>query len=352
ENGVVRIEVNPPLSIVAITPSTVCQGDVVSIIANASGGDGNYVYHWSTGLISTDNTLQFSAITSTTLSVFVTDGCNSPADTAVVVINIAPEPEISLTKTPYKGCAPLTVVFDNTTDILTYTYDWDFGDPTSGANNWSDLKQPSHFYETPGTYTITCEVTTNLGCSRTGEVIILVHDSPIADFVAHPWSTGMFDANITFTDATDSAIAWQWDFGDGYTSGEQNPQHTYFTYGLFPVQLVAFSQEGCSDTVVKNVEIIESLLFYVPNAINIRTPGNDEFYPKGSGVDLLSYEMTIFNRWGEEIFHTNDFYARWQGRYNQNKGDYVPQGVYAWIITLKDKWGKDHTFSGNVTVFK
>ncbi|HQN94244.1 MAG TPA: gliding motility-associated C-terminal domain-containing protein, partial [Prolixibacteraceae bacterium] len=120
------------------------------------------------------------------------------------------------------------------------------------------------------------------------------------------------------------------------------------------LQLCATTDSGGNtlNADIKNVEIIEDLLFYVPTAINIRTPGNDEFYPKGSGIDLLSYEMSVFDRWGEEIFHTNDFYEHWQGRYNQNRGDYVPQGVYAWLITLKDKYGKDHTYTGYVTVFK
>ncbi len=351
-NGMVHIEVNPPLNLVAITPASICQGNVATIVANAMGGDGNYVFYWSTGLITTDNSIQVSPEVSTEYSVWVQDGCGTPADTATVLVNVAPGPEIHVTKTPYKGCAPLTVEFDNNTSVLTYTYDWDFGDPTSGASNWSDLKRPTHTFEESGTYTITVDVTTNLGCTQTGSTIILVHNSPTADFIAHPWSTGLLDAHIQFTDATDYAVAWEWNFGDGLTSGLQNPEHTYYVHGTFPVQLIAYSAEGCADTVVKNVEIIESLLFYMPTAINVRHPGNDEFYPKGSGVDLLSYEMTVFNRWGEEVFRTNDFYERWQGRYNNNKGDYVPQGVYAWIVTLKDKWGKDHSFSGYVTVFK
>ncbi|NLA25555.1 MAG: PKD domain-containing protein, partial [Bacteroidales bacterium] len=348
----VRIEVAPPLNILAVAPSTICYGEVVTIVATASGGDGNYVYHWSNGLVSVENTLQITAVESGQISVYVTDGCNTPADTAMVVVNIAPGPEINLLKYPYKGCAPLNVEFDNITNVQTYTYDWDFGDPSSGTSNWSDLKQTEHYYENPGTYTISCEVTTNIGCKDTEKIVIVVHDAPNADFQAHPWSTGLFDSKIDFSDITDDAVAWEWDFGDGYKSGLQNPQHTYLDYGKYPVKLIAYSKEGCSDTVVKAVEIIEDMLFYVPTAINVRSPGNNEFYPKGTGIDFLSYTLTVYNRWGEPIFITHDFNERWQGRYSNNKGDYVPQGVYAWVITLTDKWGKDHTFSGNVTVFK
>lgn len=352
EDGMVHIVVNPPLDLSVVVPSSICEGDVAVITANTTGGDGNYVYYWSTGVTTTENTIQVSPMVSTAYQVIVADGCGTPNDTADVVVNVSPQPEIHLTKDPYKGCSPLTVIFNNETTVMTYSYNWDFGDPTSGENNWSDLKQPTHTFENSGTYTVNAEVTTNFGCKASDYVVIVVDFAPNADFVAHPWSTGLFDAHIDFSDATDYAIAWEWNFGDGSTSGSQNPEHTYYSQGIFPVQLVAFSQEGCSDTIVKNVEIIEDLLFYVPTAINIRTPGNDEFYPKGSGIDLLSYEMSVFDRWGEEIFHTNDFYEHWQGRYNQNRGDYVPQGVYAWLITLKDKYGKDHTYTGYVTVFK
>ena len=128
-----------------------------------------------------------------------------------------------------------------------------------------------------------------------------------------------------------------------YASGGQNTTHTYLDQGEFPVTLTVYSQQGCVDTITKNIEIVDDHRIYFPNAINLRSPGNDEFYPIGVGVDEDNYQMTIYNRWGEMIFQTRDWYTHWQGRYDMDKGDYVPQGVYTYVVKLRDKYGKDYT---------
>ncbi|MDD4234702.1 MAG: PKD domain-containing protein [Bacteroidales bacterium] len=351
--GQVHITVNPPLDLTVNIPPSICEGDNAQLVAVAEGGDGNYLYHWSDdNSVTVENTHLVSPTENTTYQIVLSDGCGTPNDTVEVTVNVAPGPEINLTKTPYKGCSPLLVTFDNETTNLTYTYDWNFADAESGENNWSNLKRPTHLFEEPGNYLVSVDITTAAGCTERGTTTVRVHTSPIADFIAHPWSTGLFDSQIDFTDQSIDAYAWEWHFGDGHQTGEQNPTHVYYDQGEFPVMLIAFSQEGCIDTVVHNVEIIEDHRLYMPTAINIRTPGNDELYPKGVGFDYDSYKFEVYNRWGELIFTTNDINEHWKGRYSQNKGDYVPQGMYVWIITLKDKYGKDHTYSGQVTVFK
>ncbi len=235
---------------------------------------------------------------------------------------------------------------------MTYTYYWEFGDEDSGTNNFSDLKRPTHGFNETGAYTVLVIVSTTMGCKDSTEVIVNVHDGPLADFVAFPWSTGLFDPEITFEDQSLDAIAHEWDFGDGNGSGNQNPVHVYLEQGEFPVTLTVYSQEGCTDTVVKMIDIIDDHRIYFPTAINLRSPGNDEFWPIGVGIDEDNYTMTIYNRWGEMIFTTRDYSQHWKGRYSQDKGDYVPQGVYSYVVTLRDKYGKDYTYSGNVTVFK
>lgn len=348
----VLVEVLPPLSLIVTTPSAICQGQVSTLVANATGGDGNYVYNWGNGLITTTNTLDISPLINIDFTIIVTDGCETPDDTVYVTASVSDAPEVHITRTPYTGCAPLEVVFDNNTENMTYTYYWEFGDEDSGTNNFSDLKRPTHTFNETGSYTVMSIVSTSMGCKDSTEVIVNVHDGPLADFVAFPWSTGLFDPEITFEDQSLDAIAHEWDFGDGNGSGSQNPVHVYLEQGEFPVTLTVYSQEGCIDTVVKMIDIIDDHRIYFPTAINLRSPGNDEFWPIGVGIDEDNYTMTIYNRWGELIFTTRDYSQHWKGRYSQDKGDYVPQGVYSYVVTLRDQYGKDYTYSGNVTVFK
>ena len=268
------------------------------LTANATGGDGNYVYNWGNGQVTTTNTLAISPMVNTDFTVIVTDGCTTPGDTVTVTAAVSEMPELHITRTPYTGCSPLTVEFDNNTDNMTYTYYWEFDDFDSGINNFSDLKRPSHIFEAMGFYEVMAVVSTPMGCKDSAYVQVNVHQGPIADFNAFPWSTGLFEPEIDFVDASVGALAWEWSFGDGGTSGMQNPTHVYMEQGEFPVTLTVASAQGCVDTITKNINIIDDHRIYFPTAINLRSPGNDEFYPIGVGVDEDNYRMTIYNRWG------------------------------------------------------
>ncbi|MDD4150200.1 MAG: gliding motility-associated C-terminal domain-containing protein [Bacteroidales bacterium] len=120
----------------------------------------------------------------------------------------------------------------------------------------------------------------------------------------------------------------------------------------FPVLRPAYSQDGYIDTTLTAMESIPDYRIYFPTAINLRSLGNDEFYPIGVGVDEEAYQMTIYSRWGEIIFTTKNWNTHWKGRYDFDKGDYVPQGVYNYVVTLRDINAKSHTHTGTVTVFK
>lgn len=350
--GTQHVEVLPPLSLNVITPPAICIGQVSNLIANVTGGDGNYIFDWGNGQVTTSNELLISPTSDTEFMVIVRDGCTTPPDTAIVTAAVSEMPEVHLTRQPYTGCTPLSVVFDNNTENMTYNYYWEFNDIESGVNNFSDLKRPTHVFEEKGFYKVMAVVSTPMGCIDTAYVQVNVHQGPIADFNAFPWSTGIFEPEVDFVDASIGAIAWEWNFGDASTSAAQDPTHTFMEQGVFPVSLTVASSHGCIDSITKNITINEEHRIYFPTAINLRSPGNDEFYPIGVGVDEENYQMTIYDRWGEPIFTTKDWNVHWKGRYTMNKGDYVPQGVYSYVVKLRDKYGKDRTYSGTFMVFK
>jgi PKD repeat protein len=348
----VQILVQPPLDLTVITPNSVCLGESAILSATAQGGDGNYVFNWGDGTVTNNPQIVVAPAEDTDYTIVLTDGCGSPADTADVTVRVAPQPIINITRTPNNGCSPISIQFDNNTNNYTYSYLWNFDDDESGENNFSEIKRPVHYYENPGYYEVSLTVTTDQGCIDSGTINIQVKEAPIADFNAHPWTAGMMESNIHFNDESIGATAWLWHFGNDAMSTIQNPNHVFSESGEIPVKLIAYNNIGCTDTVVKYVNIIEDHRFYMPTAINVRSPGNDEFYPKGVGIDLNTYQMSVYNRWGEPIFITNDINEHWLGRYDQNKGEYVQQGVYTWVVTLTDKHGKEYTYSGRVMVFK
>jgi PKD repeat protein len=151
---------------------------------------------------------------------------------------------------PASGCEPLTVQLNASVSGGTppYQYYWDLGDGTS-----STLQRPVHTYDA-GTYTVTLTVTDEYGCSATRREpgLITVHGLPTPRFTADP-SIGFAPLTVQFSDASipaDAPIAeWHWDLGDGTTSIQQDPSHTYTEPGAYTVTLTVTDSFGCSNIV-------------------------------------------------------------------------------------------------------
>jgi len=102
----------------------------------------------------------------------------------------------------------------------------------------------------------------------------------------------------------------------------------------YHVVLIASNDAGCKDTTQTTIEMVEDLIFYVPNAF---TPDGDEFNNTfqpvfAQGFDAFEYELLIFDRWGEIIFESHDPNIGWDGTYH---GKICQDGVYVWKIGIK-----------------
>ncbi len=190
------------------------------------------------------------------------------------------------------GCMPRTIMFDgfphSTTTFGTIsTYEWDFGDGVTSNN-----PNPNHTYTIPGNWTVTLIVTTTGGCkdTLTMPALISTGPDPQANFSANP-QTVCFGEPVMFTDLSDTATAWGWDFGDGGTSTAQNPIYTYTSIGCFTVTLVA-GINGCIDSESKNnficVEGSEAS-FFASDTILCDTPATFTFTNTSSGTNLAAY---------------------------------------------------------------
>lgn len=156
-----------------------------------------------------------------------------------------PVPPVSLkadfTGMPRSGPAPLTVTFTDLSTGNPTQWVWNFGD---GAT--STEQNPDHTYTAPGTYTVTLTVT-NAGGSDPETKLNFITVSSLslkAEFEAYPTS-GDAPLTVQFTDlSTGNPTQWNWDFGDGSTSTDQNPEHTYTTPGTYTVTLAATNAGG------------------------------------------------------------------------------------------------------------
>ncbi|MDX5338169.1 MAG: PKD domain-containing protein [Cyclobacteriaceae bacterium] len=140
-------------------------------------------------------------------------------------------------------------------------------------------------------------------------------------------SGGIFpDDPISFTDLSDSrAVEWDWDFGDGKSSSEQNPSHVFGKKGQFDVKLSVTDEYGCIASKTKMVSITKSYRVMFPTGFTPLQGENNTFLPKWKG--LTEIELLIFNLWGELIFRASDLGTEgWDGTLEgimQNPGVYV-----------------------------
>ena len=143
-------------------------------------------------------------------------------------------------------------------------WSWNFGDPPSGVANTSSLQNPSHNFNAAGTYTVSLVATNDKGCSNisyTRQVVI--NPKPLAGFILP--AVCLSDTYAQFNDTSlvtnpDLVTNWLWNFGDpgsgiNNTSNLQNPQHSYTAVGMYPVELIVTSNNGCKDTVLQNLSV-------------------------------------------------------------------------------------------------
>src|SRR5208337_597240 len=148
----------------------------------------------------------------------------------------------SFTQNQTTGLVPLTVLFSDTSTDQPVEWNWNFGD-----GGTSTLQNPVHTYLAAGTYTINFSAFNGYdGWMSAQAVKITVWSLPTASFTATP-VTGTPGSSIIFNDQSSgfpSPASWYWDFGDGYTSTQQNPSHQYVNIGSYNVSHSATSAQG------------------------------------------------------------------------------------------------------------
>ena len=159
-----------------------------------------------------------------------------------------PPPVADFTASPTSGPAPLTVQFTNLSKGEITDYRWDFGDGTTSTEC-----DPRHTYQDPGTYTVSLTVRGPGGedTERKPDFIrVSAVPAPVADFTASPTS-GPAPLTVRFTNFSRGEItSYYWNFGDGTTSTERDPQHTYQEPGSYTVSLTVRGPGG-EDTATK-----------------------------------------------------------------------------------------------------
>ncbi|PLX07862.1 MAG: hypothetical protein C0596_08965 [Marinilabiliales bacterium] len=326
---------------------TVCPGTPVSFNIDIQGGgipaDSVYV---NDTILAIPVTLE--VMSDTVLNFLVYDACHFDSAYVTIPLAVYPLPPVDITADKYNGCAPLTVQFAENSDHVGQTYIWDFDD--GDFENLSFDKFPEHTFYNARTYHVYLQVESPEGCPNDSTVAITVFPVPDADFRANRESVSLSYPMIYFTNYSDGGFWYNWDFGDGGSSTAENPSHSFTDAGVFDVVLSTVSLFGCVDTAMVQIEVNNELSVYAPTAF---TPNhdelNEEFKVILANVDLDKYKLTVFSRWGETVFESEDYEEAWNGRYNDMMCN---PGVYSWIVVFTDLYGNEYTEAGYFTLIR
>ena len=318
-----------PVPTLGINNSTICSGDntTVTAVPNLLGG----TFYWGTPGVAGTASQTVSPLNDTTISVYYTlNGCTSPVATSSITVNPLPIATFSAAVT--QGCAPLSVTL-TADDASNTAYSWSTSNSLTGTGSQTNLQ-----FQMNGGFDVSLTATLN-GCTVTETIsnYIQVDNYPIAAF--EPSSTMFTEPNqtINFMNNSLGAATYAWNFGDGGTSTEEGPNHTFIGNELgFNIVLTAISTLGCVDTTQYFIGYDPGLVYYIPNSF---TPdgdmNNQVFNPVfTSGIDIYHYTMYIFNRWGEIIFESNDPNIGWDGSYGVEGRD-AEVGVYTYQVFIK-----------------
>jgi gliding motility-associated-like protein len=340
--------VNPTPEI-AFTGIDTCLNDETEFVNNSSPQDNTITgWDWDFGDATIVNGVDVAhtylnhgnyvvSLTATTDS-----GCFA---SATINIQVFPNPEPDFNVVEAVGCVPHEVFFvDQSTLAAGFldTYSWEFGDGGSSTNG-----NPVYTYQDSGFFDVTLSVTSTEGCNTVLQIAdaVRANITPIADFSIKEETLSLLDANAEFEDESQHELLWNWNLGDGTLSSVQNPIHTYTDPGTFDIALTVTNGD-CQDVAFGQVFVESIATFYIPSAFSPNDDGiNETFF--GIGESVKAYNMKITDRWGMQLFESNDPSFHWDGTY---QGKPVELGVYVYDFTILSIYGTTTQYTGRVTL--
>ncbi|MCX8113247.1 MAG: PKD domain-containing protein [Bacteroidia bacterium] len=263
-------------------------------------------------------------------------------------ITVNRRPEAGLVLNPAEGCVPFTVSPQNTTNPAGSTgvyYIWVWGD--GGRDTVQTPDAPSHTYTRPGTYNLELVALSADGCRDTARQSVNVLSRPQAAFSPQQVTQRQPETQVTFTNQSQGAVSYFWDFGNGQTSTAAEPGSIDFPQpGTYTVLLVATNDRNCTDTARGTVIIEPGIDLFIPNVFTPNGDGvNDQWQIRAS----MPYEVWVYDRWGRLVFQGNN--ARlWDGR--KSDGSECPEGSYTYKLRARLPSGTEHVRTGTVTILR
>jgi gliding motility-associated-like protein len=237
------------------TPLSGCAPLTVNFTDQSTGNPTSWTWNFGNGNTSTFQNpgATYSNPGTYTVTLTASNGSSSNVKTKTNYITVYAKPGTKFNVSADTACIGQTINFTNTTTIAAggapiSFYSWDFGDGTAPIST----QNVTHSYNAPGNYPVSLITTDAHGCSNTYTIQVVVSPMPVPSFTMGPVFKCTAPLVVTFTNTSTSAgsTTYLWHFGDGSTSNQINPSHTYTASGNYNITLI-LNQHGCIDSIVK-----------------------------------------------------------------------------------------------------
>ncbi|HSF55561.1 MAG TPA: PKD domain-containing protein, partial [Algoriphagus sp.] len=346
-------------SIITASDDVICEGETAVLTPSLPQNIANPAYTWSfdaagnnpitSGVI---NNVTFNLSANGELSIDGLPETNSPYTYFIMasgpgICGISPMPvKVIVNAIPNLRVSNPSVVCDptGTVDLTEYIegfnpaiYDYNVVSPNGSAMRLDEIGQ----VDLSGDYRVSSSQK-GKGCWNPAQRIrvLIAEEELIANFeyqfdlgdgVLTPNTIVQIQEDVLFKDLSlGNVLIWNWDFGDGNSSGEQNPIHQFQNKGTYTVTLTAIDTIGCISTYQTVITVNADYKIMIPNAFTPDGLKNQYFKPYYRGI--ASMEFYIFNTWGELIYKTESMEdLGWNGFHNGKpaiNGNYVYKGVF------------------------
>ena len=339
-----------------------CQNELVNLVvgsARTSNIKTTLNYEWrdsaSDWVLGSLIDLSFRAQKPLVITLKLSDNC---AKTIILKTPISVSPTVvdSTVLIEKTGCEPLhtELIHPKTqsfaSDNISFSWIWEInGNTVSSTATSAGITEPNipQVFQSAGDYFVRCKnVFTGGKNCNVYQDSIRVYKSAIADFNFNPDKVEISNPEVVFDNKSRFASNFFWQLSDtSYTMF--SPTHRFTKLGVYDVMLIAYADNSCNDTVLKQIEINDDFRMFIPTSFSPNNDGlNDVWLPTFSSISFM--EMNIFNRWGEQLFKNTNT-SGWDGKY---MGEISQEGVYVFLIKVKSKRNKWFYYKGTLTLLR
>ena len=331
----VTVNPNPVLALVNSNDESCFGAGDASITVTANSGTPNYNYVWNT--VPPQASATATSLSAGSYDVIVLDA-NLCGDTSSYSVQTPTQVVLSIDNVTDVSCFGLSdgsVTVSATGGTSPYTYNWDNG--TGGANVQNLIAN---------TYTVTvsdansCTATDSAIVTEPAEIIVTNLEFDSIQF----GNEIILNLNVT---PVGNQYTYQWNPGT-YLSCSDCVNPTFSAIRSMEYQVTVTDASGCSVTGTVNVNVFADKPVFIPNVFTPDGNGQNDIFSVYS-IGSVYFKLSIFNRWGEKVFESNNTTDGWDGTY-QGKSSYP--GVYSYVVMVTFLDGESRKYIGTVTLLR